>query len=352
VRVLIPITLDRWRHSIATGLRETCIRIPDISFYSFSHPLYEEDRILGEGIWARPNMHCVNPFTAFRWSFNVVHHASATNRNITAALLARARSLGHCCHLYTASVQPFRQDPWYRHYRFCVQWAHKLTAVSRTVADSVKKEFGRSVDAVILNGVDINFFSPEAARPVDFDGFKIKKPFLIFAGHLEARKRPDVFVKLSELLPDLDFVMLGGYSNTEERDFYLALMRNRPNVKYLGLQNRSVLRDLYANALALIFPSEIEGLALAVLEAQAMGLPVIAQPKTSMSEIVFDGTTGWLLPVGELNLWAKKIQELVAWSESERKAYALRSREATARRHSWDLIAQQYREIYSVASRS
>lgn len=352
MRVLLPITLDRWRQSVATGLRETCLRVPDISFYSFSHPLFEEDRILGETLWARPNMHLVNPFTVFLRPFDIVHHASSTNRNMTLAVLARVRALGCCRHLFTASIQPFRQDAWYRHYGLCVRLAHKVTAVSRTVADSVKKEFGRSVDEVILNGVDLNFFSPEAAAPVAFDRFQIRKPFVIFAGCLEPRKRPDVFVKLSELLPDLDFVMLGGCSDTEEGRSYLSLIEQRPNVKYLGLQPRSVLRDLYANALALIFPSEIEGLALAVLEAQAMGLPVIAQPKTSMSEIVFDGTTGWLLPVRELDVWANKIRELLAWSESERKAYAVRSREATARRHSWDLIAQQYREIYSATQRA
>lgn len=350
MRVLIPITLDRWRHSVATGLRETCLRIPDISFYSFSQPVYEEDRILGEAIWARPNIHAVNPLTAFLSSFDVVHHASSTNRNMIAAVLARALSLGRCRHLFTASIQPFRQDPWYRHYGLCVRSAHKLTAVSRAVADSVRKEFGRTADAVILNGVDLNFFSPDAARPVAFDRFGIRKPFLIFTGHLEARKRPDVFIKLSELLPDLDFVMLGGCF--EEGHAYLPLIEQRPNVRYLGLQPRSLLRDLYANALALIFPSEIEGLALSVLEAQAMGLPVIAQPKTSMSEIVFDGTTGWLLPIRELDLWAKKVRELLAWSDSKRAAYALRSREATSRRHSWDLIAQQYREMYFATQRA
>jgi len=352
MRVLLPITLDRWRHSIATALRETCIRISDVSFYSFSDPLSEEDRVLGEIVWAHPHLYRIQTLDAFRDTFDVVHHASATNRNLTASLGARVRSLGGCRHLFSAQVEPFKDDPWYWHYRFAIHTAHRLTAVSKVVADSVKKHFGRSVDAIIPNGVDLTFFSREAAHEINLGNLGFGKPYVVFAAHLEPRKRPDIFVEISKLLPEVDFVMLGGYSNRAERDRYLALVRHRPNVHYLGLQPRTVLRDLYAHAGALIFPSEIEGLALSVIEAQAMGLPVLAQPKTCMPELIEIGTTGWMLPVSDLKAWAGKITEVLAWSCSESERYRTKSRAVTEKKYSWDVIAPLYREMYLATANS
>ena len=170
MRVLLPITLDRWRHSIATVLRETSIRISDVSFYSFSNPLSEEDRILGKAVWARPHLYRVQALSALKTNFDLVHHASATNRNLTACFAARLRSLGGCRHVFSAQVEPFQGDPCYWHYRLAVRTAHKLTAVSKVVAEGVKNHFGKSVDAIIPNGVDLHFFSREAAGRIDRNG--------------------------------------------------------------------------------------------------------------------------------------------------------------------------------------
>lgn len=353
MRVLLPITLDRWRHAIATALRETSIRIPDINFYSFSDPAFEEDRVLGQAVWEAPNLHRVNSFATIKEPFDVVHHASSTNKNLMAAFVARLRSLGHCAHLFSAQVEPFIEDPWYRHYAMSLRMAHKVTAVSRVVADGVKRHFGRTVDAIIPNGVDLTFFSQESASDIDLDRLGIRRPFVVFTGVLEVRKRPDVFIAISKLVPEMDFVMVGGSYNTVERDFYLSSIGECPNIKYLGLQPRALVRDLYAQAVALVFPSDIEGLALAVVEAQAMGLPVLAQPRTSMPEVIQEGVTGWLLALDPLEEWSKKLKEILGWSNLKRANYSKASRSITATRYSWEVIAPMYRDIYlSTAERS
>lgn len=68
-------------------------------------------------------------------------------------------------------------------------------------------------------------------------------------------------------------------------------------------------------ASALVFPSELEGLALTVNEAMACGLPVLAQPRSSLPEQVQDGVTGWLLPVDageEMTAWAERLEAIFA----------------------------------------
>jgi len=346
VKVLLTLNIDAFRFSVMQALRETSIRIPDIDFYTFSNPLTEEDRRLGRRFWSYPNIHQTTIAQALSMRFDVVHQGHFTTRSLGGALLARVRSLGRCKHLVRANIEPFREDPCFWHYALSIRAADKLVAVSRAVADGVRRTFRRNVDAVIPNGVNVEFFSPEQARPVDLEKLGISRPFAVFTGSLERRKRPDVLLELSRLIPELNFVMLGTYVHASERDHYLRLIRECPNVRYLGLQPCELLRDLYAQAVALVFPSDLEGMPQAVLEAQAMGLPVLAQPASSLPECVEEDITGWLIPASPVAGWAERLRRVLAWSDAERNTYAARSRQATITRHSWDVVAPRYREVY------
>jgi glycosyltransferase involved in cell wall biosynthesis len=119
-----------------------------------------------------------------------------------------------------------------------------------------------------------------------------------------------------------------------------------PNVKLLGGQPRSQVRNLMGSALALVFPSELEGLPLTILEASAMGIPVLAQPKSSMPEAVSEDVTGWLLPVDEPSVWAEKIKEVANWSETERTNFSQKARNFVNEHYSWDIVARQYAALY------
>jgi glycosyltransferase involved in cell wall biosynthesis len=82
-----------------------------------------------------------------------------------------------------------------------------------------------------------------------------------------------------------------------------------------------------------------------------MGLPVLAQPKSSMPEAVIDDLTGWLLPAENLNIWADKLKEINQWSTVIRHNFSSRAREFTQKNFSWDLIAKQYSDLYEAVAR-
>lgn len=347
MKVLYPINLDRWKFPVSTSLRELTFRNPTIDFYSFSSPTSDEDRQLGKLLWDQPHIHPIKPLDILRQPFDIVHHASATQRNLAAVALAKARSWGKCVHIFTAPIQPHQSDRYYQQYVASVYRSDVLAAVSHAVAEDIQSQFGRKVDAVIPSGVDLNFFAPDQAQPVDLEALGIHQPYVLFVGVLTPRKRPDIFIQLASLLPDLDFVVLGGAYSQQEQEVYTEAVRENANVKLLGYVPRTIVRDLMASALALVFPSELEGLPLTVLEASAMGLPVLAQPRTSMPEVVIPDVTGWLLSSDQLPSWSKQLQEIANWNADRRQRFAQQARNFVAENYSWDIVAKQYARLYA-----
>lgn len=346
MRVLYPINLDRWKFPIATCLRELTVRNPQIDFYSFSSPTSDEDRHLGEQLWSRSHIHKISAIDLLTQSFDIIHHASATPRNLTAATLAKTRSLGKCIHIFSAPIQPHTTDDFYQQYVESVRRADVLTAVSHAVAKDIQEQFDRTVDAVVPNGVDLQFFSTDAAESMDYEALGIRQPYVLFVGVLTPRKRPDVFMQVASLLPDRDFVMVGGFYTPDEEAQFTKAAQDYPNIKLVGAQSRTKVRSFMAGATALVFPSELEGLPLTVLEALSMGLPVLAQPKSSMPEAVIEDVTGWLLPVDRPQRWADKLNEILCWSDGQRHAFAQQARGFVEQHYSWDGIAKQYSELY------
>ena len=351
LRILYPINLDHWQFPVATSLRELTLRNSHIDCYSFSSPASEEDKTFGQQLWQRPNIHKISALDLPLKQFDIVHHASATPRNLTAANLAKLRSLGQCIHLFTAPIQPHKEDSYYKQYVTSVYKADVLAAVSHAVADDIKAQFDRKVDAVIPSGVDLDFFSPEKASTLDLVKLNIQRPYVLFVSVLTQRKRPDIFIQIAAKLPEFNFVMVGGQYTTEEYNKFAKAAYEFPNIKLMGVCPRTKVRDLMAGALALIFPSELEGLPLTILEATSMGLPVLAQPKSSMPEAVIDDLTGWLLPAENLNIWADKLKEINQWSTVIRHNFSRRAREFTQKNFSWDLIAKQYSDLYEAVAR-
>jgi glycosyltransferase involved in cell wall biosynthesis len=110
---------------------------------------------------------------------------------------------------------------------------------------------------------------------------------------------------------------------------------------YLGRQPDAVLVHLYRRALALVFPSKYEGFGLPVVEAMALGCPVICSPVASLPEVGGKAVL-WseLIPSGYL----KAMSELT--SNSRLRAELISAGTEQARKFTWDRNAQQLIAIY------
>ena len=96
--------------------------------------------------------------------------------------------------------------------------------------------------------------------------------------------------------PNIPIVLMSAYGT---EDLALEAIRRRSPeageaILLHGRLPQSAVAKLYRSADLLVLPSEGEGAPLAVMEALASGLPVLATPVGGIPELVHDGETGWL----------------------------------------------------------
>jgi glycosyltransferase involved in cell wall biosynthesis len=109
---------------------------------------------------------------------------------------------------------------------------------------------------------------------------------------------------------------------------------------------RKDLLDIYQSLDLFVHPStEAETLPQSILQAMAMGKPVISTPVGSIPEAVVDGMNGFLVPVGDHKTLAKKISQLLGDRETM-KHMGDRGQEIVAR-YTIERGLDQLEEIYS-----
>ena len=98
------------------------------------------------------------------------------------------------------------------------------------------------------------------------------------------------------------------------------------DVRITGWASEEAVRSYLRDARALVLPSFAEGLPIVIMEAMALGRPVLASNVGAVSELVVDGQTGWLFPPGS-------VDEIVAAIEAclDTDTDALRAMGAAAR---------------------
>ncbi|MEQ9490035.1 MAG: glycosyltransferase family 4 protein [Alphaproteobacteria bacterium] len=91
-----------------------------------------------------------------------------------------------------------------------------------------------------------------------------------------------------------------------------TLFSGRRQTAFLGALDRDRLNEIYGIADLLVWPAISEAYGMALLEAQASGLPVVAGDRPGVAGIVRHGETGLLTPEGDAEAFGKAVSQLVA----------------------------------------
>jgi glycosyltransferase involved in cell wall biosynthesis len=221
--------------------------------------------------------------------------------------------------------------------RMALKKSQTVTAVSESTAQVVKQDLGldRSFPIrVIYNGVNANHFIPGSHKKYDRTAARV-----LFSGNLTIRKG-------AHWLP-----RIANYLNKNVTIFYTQGLRSRnvlpksSNLQCLGSVSFEEMPYQYQQMDILLMPTVREGLSLAVLEAMACGLPVVANNCSSLPEQIEDGKGGFLCPVGDVKAFAEKIN-LLAESRDLRREMGEYNRTKVEKMFTLEKIAREYQELF------
>jgi 1,2-diacylglycerol-3-alpha-glucose alpha-1,2-galactosyltransferase len=160
----------------------------------------------------------------------------------------------------------------------------KVLAVSGTVAKILEEDLGVSKDKIVTfyNTIDMQRYVPKAGdkkaarKRLDIaDGSFV----VVGNGQVQPRKRLDIFIKMANELPGVQFVWVGGIPFKQLGADYAKmqkLMESAPaNLLITGVIPHEKVRDYLAAADVFCLPAEQENHPMCVLEAASAGLPII-----------------------------------------------------------------------------
>jgi L-malate glycosyltransferase len=250
------------------------------------------------------------------------------------------------------SFQNYVLDKWMAPYSTCLQRIHyasdlkwwtilsiksasRITAVSEFTAATAKSDLGmaRPVE-IIYNGVDQQLFRPGKRKAAKNGAFRV-----FFAGNLTLRKGAQWLGGIAEKLSR--GITMNYTQGLRKRGKLLPGKQMIPigPVPFEQMPNRYREMDI------LLMPTVREGFSLAVLEAMASGLPVVASNCSSLPEQIDDGKGGFLCPIGDVDAFAEKIN-ILAESPKLRKEMGEYNRVKVENLFTLDGMVAKYKELF------
>ncbi len=252
--------------------------------------------------------------------------------------------------------------PFKRRYNAVMAKGEIVIAASRYIADLISARHGTDPQRVRLipRGIDPATFDPAAVPPERTARLHAAwtlpepAPVVLLPARLTGWKGQRVLLDALALLPRQDVIAVLAGSD-QGRAAYAAGLRDQAS--RLGLADRVrlpgncddmpaalLLADIVVHA-----STEPEAFGRVVIEAQAMGRPVIASDLGGPVETVQQGVTGWRIPPGNPRALADAITQVLAMPAADRTAIGLAARAAVLARCTTaamqDATLSVYREL-------
>lgn len=218
-------------------------------------------------------------------------------------------------------------------------------AVSSGIAGTMSTRYGKSV-TYVPNGVEIDATGVTEAALAPF-GLTSGRYVLSVARLVPEKRLEDLVAAYGRLRhPDFKLVIVGGADRPDDYETGLrAQAAATPGVVMTGFQSGAALASLYAHAGLFVLPSSHEAMPIALLEAMAHGLPVLASDIAANLEFGLDAEDYFAL--GDTEALAGAMQRKMAAPVSA--AQRQRQSRDVAQRYGWDKTADAVAALFSAA---
>jgi len=215
----------------------------------------------------------------------------------------------------------FKPKRWGYHalYSLCARGVNRLIAVSEEVKSSITKTLPAIPQKKIIaicNSVDVQRYSKHRDRSALRNqlGLGEQQQVAVMVATFKEQKGHchllDALPEVVKEFPDLIVLLIGDGELKKAIQARTLSLHLETHVHFLG--NRQDVPALLATSDLFILPSLWEGLPMALIEAMASGLPVIATRVSGTSQVMVHGETGLLVAPGNSTELAHAILELLS----------------------------------------
>jgi glycosyltransferase involved in cell wall biosynthesis len=203
------------------------------------------------------------------------------------------------------------------------------------------KPFGWDVRA-IPNPIDLSIYP--------FRSRQFASPKLLWMRSFYPYYNPQMAVRtlthLKKTYPDLSLVMAGKDKGLQATVAQLAVeLGVAANITFPGFLDETAKIAQFAQADIFINTNNVDNAPVSIVEAWAMGVPVISTSVGGISDLVKDGETGLLVPDDDDQAMAQAVDRLLQ-SPDLAKKLSTNGREQ-AEKFTWDIVRRQWETLFA-----
>jgi len=286
-------------------------------------------------------------FARHRHKFDLIHVHHADYATFAAALAGRLLGKPVVCQLHgtgdVGDIAVLKRSPVSSLMHWSLQTVDRLVVISNAMlAEVLEAGFPKSQVLKIPDGVDVQAFRP-APNKQNSQGKQI-----VYVGRLSFEKGPDVLIDAFRLLVEqhnkaahLTFVGDGKLRRPLESQVNDCDLEHL--VTFVGTVT-DVKPRLHA-ACVYVLPSRSEGLSVALLEAMACGLPVVATRSGGPSDVVEDGINGLLVAPEDPEALARAVNKILDDPHLARRL-GREARKTVEKKYSLQSVTDRYVKLY------
>ena len=376
IRLCVIVTVDITLQNLCRGRFEYFMeRGYDVTVVCAPTPLAAEIEARGVRLHTAPLSRAVTPLRDLRALWNLYRflkreqfdliEVSTPKASLIGAVAARLAGAPLVVHLLRGLAYQHQKGLTYRllrmSHRIACRFAHRVIAISQTNLEQACKDGVCSREKIVVlgqgssNGVDLDRFSPVDDATAKGARRRLDIPDdAIVAGCVARMTRDkgmvelvDAFTALGETMPHLYLLLVGDY---EQRDRppprIVEAIEQHPRILCVGWQEDT--RSFFSVMDFFVLPTYREGLSTVLLEAAAMGLPLITTAASGWSEQVDDDATTLFVPTGDTTELKEAMGKLASSAELRAqlgKAGRSRVEQHYDNRKVWALQEQEFRRL-------
>ena len=220
-----------------------------------------------------------------------------------------------------------------------------MLSTAIAVSHSTTVALERYFDAdwrIIPNGIDADFFNPDAPRP---DAVRTDVPVILFLGRFDPRNGlrmlMDTFRRVRGPRRQAQLVVVGGGPLTNH---YQKLAKNDPDITFVGpvLEGRP---GYYANSSIYACPTTKASFGITLLESMACATPIVCSDILGFRDVVKHGREALMVPRDDQGALADGLVRLLD-DESLRSRLGEAGREI-AQTYAWSRVSDQVLAVYA-----